>query len=1516
MLDAVFKDHHGNFMTLQQQDVVTAVRAHTKFQQPPSATDDDVEDEANDEPAQAGLKRAKHGSESQAVRINAAPDRRMTLMELHQITNHTKSPRNLLKLYDAGGFPGIILTDRAISPCEDCAVSKIAKRLGPSVSNQDSRSYQHLKPYSSLSLDIQGHQTATAEGTVSTIEPIVDLVYGYKYLLVVTCMTTRMVHVLGLKEKGHAYHAFKMFVEYLRRLDYEPMSVQSDNDGVFTQPLFENLVQDLGLRRIPTVPYASHTNGKAERAIGIIKQAMVTILRSANLPPQYFYLAAMSAANAHNHTPSTVDNQSPMQRLTGRPSTAFFQSLGPFGCDAVALRHVRGSLDPRGRLGMFITTSDRYNSFILYCRKTNRLFRSYHAKLYPDSPFRLPKGRGEKHIEAPQLRITGDTYLMMDEVTSTNPLSKHMLTQASQTYSPTVAWVRQHLICPGERDDPMQVESALCCSVSCFVEPNVVVQRSRQQHCQETFGAGVLRALRQIEADIPFHHIVEQNNSNEHILGDKPRRRTGAGPRQWQLPQGLRGQSQSNCATDQEIREAQDRFYEDEVEGSVPASTAPPVPMPRERRDTRVAEQIFVDTSVTETAKAAEKQRLSLESATRAAGPRNTVPAGPPVGRARRARETERRARLREKRSKYLSAVLKDSEIGNLRVQFKGDKRGKSGERWNSYSTAQTIREALSRGATTADIKWDYERGLMSFVAGDPVMSEVQRRELDAATDTAVASIRALKRALTGNSRSSGRARRATRLANSMSLNSRTKSPAERLIVDAFAAMTTEDSSEHAMTLQALLLSNQRYAESGDVKKSATSRRVFKTLRALTHACLVNFIDSRVRQQGDVDQGDGDVGMGDDTPSHWTNQHDDDYIVANAPAMVATIRALEHGVRQDLDAVLPKSPSEVVEGSAFPDADLWRDAFELEVQRFKDLGTVTEVPATDIPRHVTPTKIKWVVKRKINSDGTLGRCRCRAVLQGCSQKFGESFFETNVASLSMTTVRIMFALAASIGQHLHLMDISGAYLYSQMDTDLLYALPPPGYRTKREVNGKMVDVYWHIRGSMYGARQAGRQWYRHLTDSLYQLGFTRFAHDACTFYRVQRGKPLFVCIYVDDLVCLPTAPGQVEELEEQLSQQYNLTHEAKMDKFLGMLVSQGGDGVKVSAKQIIEKVLHEFADYIPDGKASSRPTPLPSGYKRRTDLPPSNSEFPFRKLMGFVSFISYMCRPDLSHVLTVMGKQVTCFNQEDEEAAIWLLGYLNKSKDLHLHYKPDTPLRNKLITFSDASYSDDGMAVGADVIMLNGAAVCWRSYHSKGVKHSTGQAEAEAIYEALRNVMFARELMHEFGFSQEELSLPIYTDSQTALKQCLTWKNTSRGSKNYKLTINFIKEQLAAAKVHLKYVDTKEQLADLLTKHNFTVAQFDQLVEYVLGIGPRTEHEKFMQAADVSRDSFAPRDIDTCDNFQETPVPLEEFVQRKLGRVSSMERRRSAGTTTTAAVDVNYISESNVIDIFGELMDL
>jgi len=67
------------------------------------------------------------------------------------------------------------------------------------------------------------------------------------------------------------------------------------------------------------------------------------------------------------------------------------------------------------------------------------------------------------------------------------------------------------------------------------------------------------------------------------------------------------------------------------------------------------------------------------------------------------------------------SEVIRKATDRNTKVEFKGSpkRRGtKSFDRWSRYSSATTVSQAISLGATAADIRHDYEHGLMLIASG------------------------------------------------------------------------------------------------------------------------------------------------------------------------------------------------------------------------------------------------------------------------------------------------------------------------------------------------------------------------------------------------------------------------------------------------------------------------------------------------------------------------------------------------------------------------------------------------------------------------------------------------------------------------------------------------------------------------------------------------------------------------------------------------------------------------------
>lgn len=92
----------------------------------------------------------------------------------------------------------------------------------------------------------------------------------------------------------------------------------------------------------------------------------------------------------------------------------------------------------------------------------------------------------------------------------------------------------------------------------------------------------------------------------------------------------------------------------------------------------------------------------------------------------------------------------------------------------------------------------------------------------------------------------------------------------------------------------------------------------------------------------------------------------------------------------------------------------------------------------------------------------------------------------------MVTVRVFLTVTAAKQWVVHQIDINNAYLHGYIEEDV-YMNPPEGYNIAKE--GKVCKL---VR-SLYGLKQAGRQWNKELAGKLLQFGFKKSAHDHCLY---------------------------------------------------------------------------------------------------------------------------------------------------------------------------------------------------------------------------------------------------------------------------------------------------------------------------------------------------------------------------------------------------------------------------------
>ncbi|GJR40639.1 zinc finger, CCHC-type containing protein [Tanacetum coccineum] len=139
---------------------------------------------------------------------------------------------------------------------------------------------------------------------------------------------------------------------------------------------------------------------------------------------------------------------------------------------------------------------------------------------------------------------------------------------------------------------------------------------------------------------------------------------------------------------------------------------------------------------------------------------------------------------------------------------------------------------------------------------------------------------------------------------------------------------------------------------------------------------------------------------------------------------------------------------------------------------------------SDLPPGCKPLGCKWIFKRKMKVDETIDKFKARLVIQGFRQKEGIDYFNTYAPAARITTIRLLLALAAINNLVIHQMDVKTSFLNGDLDEEV-YMRQPEGFI----MSGNEHKVCKLVK-SVYGLKQAPKQWHQKFDDAVLSSGFT------------------------------------------------------------------------------------------------------------------------------------------------------------------------------------------------------------------------------------------------------------------------------------------------------------------------------------------------------------------------------------------------------------------------------------------
>ena len=122
-------------------------------------------------------------------------------------------------------------------------------------------------------------------------------------------------------------------------------------------------------------------------------------------------------------------------------------------------------------------------------------------------------------------------------------------------------------------------------------------------------------------------------------------------------------------------------------------------------------------------------------------------------------------------------------------------------------------------------------------------------------------------------------------------------------------------------------------------------------------------------------------------------------------------------------------PLSINEALQSPDCVEWQTTMEKELESLDANKIWTLV---QLPTRRSSISCKWVVKRKLNLDGTVAHYKARLVARGFSQVEGLDYSETFSPVLRMASFRLLMALATILDLEVHHLDVQTVFLHGDL----------------------------------------------------------------------------------------------------------------------------------------------------------------------------------------------------------------------------------------------------------------------------------------------------------------------------------------------------------------------------------------------------------------------------------------------------------------------------------------------------
>jgi hypothetical protein len=232
------------------------------------------------------------------------------------------------------------------------------------------------------------------------------------------------------------------------------------------------------------------------------------------------------------------------------------------------------------------------------------------------------------------------------------------------------------------------------------------------------------------------------------------------------------------------------------------------------------------------------------------------------------------------------------------------------------------------------------------------------------------------------------------------------------------------------------------------------------------------------------------------------------------------------------------------------------------------------------------------------------------------------------------------------------------WLVEQWDIEAAFLNAP----LKHKIYVRDGDEIWELNKALYGLKQSAREWNNEVSGILGQADFEKLVGDEGCYIRVEGRDPIArIASHVDDYLVTAKNQAELNRIRAELEKVVRVDNHGVPQRFLGLECESTQGKIKLTQRLLIEKAAKQF-----DVKYGAKtPTKSESSINGNVESDlgehqgePLADEVKYRQLIGTLTYISRMTRPDVGFPINVLARRNASPSQRNYEAAKRVLQYL------------------------------------------------------------------------------------------------------------------------------------------------------------------------------------------------------------------------------------------------------------------